>query len=118
RITKLAKPQAADQITTELKRHALLPGFVCAHSHAFQRGLRAQAQRFDTGAGNFWTWRETMYRLAESLDVDSLYETSKRCFQEMIRAGMTSVGEFHYLHHADDDCRDWAFDNAIVSAAR
>jgi formimidoylglutamate deiminase len=58
-----------------------------------------------------------MYRLAESLNVDSFYETSKQCFVEMLRAGMTSVGEFHYLHHAGDG-RQWAFDDAVVSAAR
>jgi formiminoglutamate deiminase len=58
-----------------------------------------------------------MYRLAQSLDVDSFYETSKQCFAEMLRAGMTCVGEFHYLHHAGDDKR-WAFDDAIVAAAR
>jgi formimidoylglutamate deiminase len=115
-IDRIAKPQAADQSVLRLPRHALLPGFVNAHSHAFQRGLRSQAQRFDTGAGNFWSWRETMYRLAESLDVESFYEISKRCFTEMLRAGMTSVGEFHYLHHAGD--KQWAFDDAIIAAAR
>ncbi|MBC8107407.1 MAG: formimidoylglutamate deiminase [Anaerolineae bacterium] len=115
-IEKFAKPQAADANVTRLPRHALLPGFVNAHSHAFQRGLRSQAQRFDSGAGNFWSWRETMYRLAESLDVESFYETSKQCFAEMLRAGMTSVGEFHYLHHAGE--KQWAFDHAIVAAAR
>lgn len=114
-IVKIAKSAPSDDV---LKNHALLPGFVSAHSHAFQRGLRAQSQRFSTGAGNFWTWRETMYRLAEALDVDAFYETSKQCFKEMLLAGMTSVGEFHYLHHAGADCRDWAFDDAIVSAAR
>lgn len=116
-IAKVAKPQAAQRVSIALDHHALLPGFVNAHSHAFQRGLRREAQQFDAGAGNFWSWRETMYRLAESLDVDSFYETSKQCFSEMLRAGMTSVGEFHYLHHAGDDKR-WAFDEAIVSAAR
>jgi formimidoylglutamate deiminase len=115
-IDRIAKPQAADRDALRLPRHALLPGFVNAHSHAFQRGLRSQAQRFDTGAGNFWSWRETMYRLAESLDVQSFYEISKQCFNEMLRAGMTSVGEFHYLHHAGD--QQWAFDDAIIAAAR
>lgn len=100
-----------------LKRRALLPGFVNAHSHAFQRGLRTQSQRFDTGSGNFWTWRETMYRLADALDVDHFHETSKHCFMEMLAAGITTVGEFHYLHHAGDD-RHWAFDEAVLSAAR
>lgn len=116
-IEKIAKPQAADAQVIRLGSHALLPGFVNAHSHAFQRGLRREAQRFDAGAGDFWSWRETMYRLAESLDVESFYETSKQCFGEMLRAGMTSVGEFHYLHHAGAD-KHWVFDDAIISAAR
>jgi formimidoylglutamate deiminase len=90
---------------------------VNAHSHAFQRALRTQPQRFDTGAGNFWTWRETMYRLAGSLDVAGFYETSKQCFSEMLAAGITTVGEFHYLHHAGES-HHWAFDDAVISAAR
>lgn len=100
-----------------LARRALLPGFVNAHSHAFQRGLRPTTQRFDAGAGNFWTWRETMYRLADALDVDGFYDASLRAFREMLAAGMTTVGEFHYLHHAGESCDDWAFDDAILSAA-
>jgi formimidoylglutamate deiminase len=106
------------QNVVQLKGRALLPGFVDAHSHAFQRGLRSDAQRFDAGAGNFWTWRETMYRLAGSLDAERFYEISKQCFREMLRAGITSVGEFHYLHHAGVDYDDWAFDDAIISAAK
>ena len=101
----------------ELPRRALLPGFVNVHSHAFQRGLRAQPQRFETGSGTFWSWRETMYRLADSLDVDAFYDVSRRAFQEMLAAGMTCVGEFHYLHHAGNGAR-WAFDDAIIAAAR
>jgi formimidoylglutamate deiminase len=116
RITSV-EPRAPHHHGTELRRRALLPGFVNAHSHAFQRGLRSQPQRFDTGSGNFWTWRETMYRLAESLDVQSFYDTSRMAFEEMLAAGITCVGEFHYLHHAGDRAR-WAFDDAIILAAR
>ncbi|CAN5344993.1 formimidoylglutamate deiminase [soil metagenome] len=115
-IDHLGQPRAEASETIHLSRHALVPGFVNAHSHAFQRGLRSQTQRFDTGAGNFWSWRETMYRLAEALDVESFYETSKQCFTEMLRAGMTSVGEFHYLHHAGQ--KQWAFDEAVIAAAQ
>jgi formimidoylglutamate deiminase len=112
-----AKPRAGSDVV-RLDRRALLPGFVNAHSHAFQRGLRGTPQRFDAGSGNFWTWRETMYRLAGSLDVDGFYDASVRAFREMLAAGFTSVGEFHYLHHAGDDCADWAFDDAILAAAK
>jgi formimidoylglutamate deiminase len=111
------EPRAAHHQGLDLPRRALLPGFIDAHSHAFQRGLRAQAQRFDTGSGNFWTWRETMYRLADSLDVQGFYEVSRLAFEEMLAAGITCVGEFHYLHHAGESAR-WAFDDAILASAR
>jgi formimidoylglutamate deiminase len=103
-----------------LDRHALLPGFVNAHSHAFQRGLRATPQIFDRGSGNFWSWRETMYRLADQLDAQGVYEQSLRAFQEMLAAGITTVGEFHYLHHPSHEGTTdaWAFDDAVISAAR
>lgn len=99
-----------------LTRTALIPGFVNAHSHAFQRGLRCEAQRFISGAGNFWSWRETMYRLVDVLDVDSFYTYSRQAFEEMLAAGITAVGEFHYLHHAGTN--GWVFDDAILSAAK
>ena len=102
--------------TTRLSGRALLPGMVYAHSHAFQRALRNRPERFDTGQGNFWTWRDTMYRLVEGLTPESMYEISRQCFAEMLRAGVTSVGEFHYVHHVGDS--DWAFDDALLAAAR
>lgn len=113
-IDRAASPPDA----IRLHRRALMPGFVNAHSHAFQRALRATPQRFDAGAGDFWTWRQTMYRLAESLDVQSFYEASRRAFEDMLRAGITTVGEFHYLHHAGEIAEmHWAFDDALISAA-
>ncbi len=99
-----------------LEGRALLPGMIYAHSHAFQRALRTRPERFDTGTGNFWTWRDTMYRLVAELEPDSFYEISRQCFREMLLAGVTSVGEFHYLHHAPNV--PWTFDEAILSAAR
>jgi formimidoylglutamate deiminase len=82
----------------------LLPGLVNAHSHAFQRLLRGRTQAPSPGRpqDDFWTWRETMYRAAESLDPEGLAVASRQCFLEMARAGITAVGEFHYLHHAPD----------------
>ncbi|MFZ5475691.1 MAG: formimidoylglutamate deiminase [Myxococcota bacterium] len=80
---------------------ALLPGFVNAHSHAFQRGLRGHVQHAD-GPDSFWTWRERMYHLANALDPDGIEAVSALAFLEMLRAGFTSVGEFHYLHHQPD----------------
>ncbi|HEY4453929.1 MAG TPA: formimidoylglutamate deiminase [Pseudonocardiaceae bacterium] len=74
-----------------------LPGFANAHSHAFHRALRG---RTHSNGGTFWTWRETMYALAARLDPDSYYELARLVYAEMVLAGYTSVGEFHYLHHA------------------
>jgi formiminoglutamate deiminase len=74
-----------------------LPGFANAHSHAFHRALRGRTH--DNG-GTFWTWRERMYAVAARLDPDSYFGLARATFAEMALAGVTSVGEFHYLHHA------------------
>jgi formiminoglutamate deiminase len=76
-----------------------LPGLANAHSHAFQRALRG---RTHAGTGSFWTWREQMYALAGALDPDTCFALSRASFGEMALAGITCVGEFHYLHHAPD----------------
>lgn len=99
---------------------ALLPGFVNAHSHAFQRGMRGLGETFRAGRGSFFTWRNSMYELVASLDVDRAYRTSRLAFEEMLDAGITTVGEFHYIHHAADqgDATRWALDDAVLRAAR
>ena len=73
-----------------------VPGFANVHSHAFHRALRG---RTHGGAGTFWTWREQMYALAASLDPDRYQRLATAAFGEMVLAGYTVVGEFHYLHH-------------------
>jgi formiminoglutamate deiminase len=73
-----------------------IPGLANAHSHAFHRALRG---RTHTGPGSFWTWREQMYGLAASLDPDSYLRLARATFAEMALAGISVVGEFHYLHH-------------------
>ena len=75
-----------------------LPGLANAHSHAFQRALRGRTQA--AGEGSFWTWREQMYELAGRLEPDSMYRLARATFGEMVLAGITLVGEFHYVHHA------------------
>jgi formimidoylglutamate deiminase len=87
-----------------LPGRALAPGFVNDHSHAFQRALRGKVERLDPSRphDDFWTWRERMYALAESLDPESTSHVSERCFREMLAAGYTSVTEFHYVHHKPD----------------
>jgi formimidoylglutamate deiminase len=109
-VGALGRPDA-----TRLSRIALLPGFVDTHSHAFQRGLRGYGERFPAGAGSFWTWREAMYALVGSLDRSSLRRLSARAFAEMRDAGITTVGEFHYVHHQRGE--DFVLDEAVLEAA-
>jgi formiminoglutamate deiminase len=73
-----------------------LPGFANAHSHAFHRALRAITQ---ADRGTFWTWRERMYEVAARLDPDSYLRLARAVYAEMALAGISCVGEFHYLHH-------------------
>jgi formiminoglutamate deiminase len=73
-----------------------IPGLANAHSHAFQRALRGRTQ---AGRGDFWTWREAMYGLAARIDPELYFALARATFAEMALAGVTCVGEFHYLHH-------------------
>jgi formimidoylglutamate deiminase len=104
--------------TQLLRRRALLPGFVSAHSHAFQRGLRGRGETFPAGAGSFWSWREAMYELVGRLDTDAFRVLTLQTFREMRATGITTVGEFHYLHHADAGAADYACDELVLEAAR
>jgi formimidoylglutamate deiminase len=101
--------------TRRLHRTALLPGFVTAHSHAFQRGLRGSGESFPAGAGSFWSWREAMYGLVSSLDREQLHRQCIQTFGEMRDAGFTTVGEFHYLHHGQG--QDYSLDEVVLAAA-
>jgi formiminoglutamate deiminase len=74
-----------------------LPGLANGHSHAFHRALRGLTQ---AGRGTFWTWRERMYEVAARLTPDSYLDLATAVYAEMALAGITCVGEFHYLHHA------------------
>lgn len=86
-----------------LNNRAQLPGLVNAHSHAFQRVIRGRTEyRTSQSADSFWTWREMMYSAAERLSPEDVYDASRMAFLEMALSGITSVGEFHYLHHAPD----------------
>ena len=77
-------------------RGLVIPGLANAHSHAFHRALRARTQR---DRGSFWTWRDLMYRAAERLNPDRYRRLTRAVYAEMALAGITSVGEFHYVHH-------------------
>jgi len=95
---------------------AFFPGFVNAHSHAFQRGLRGRGEHFATGGDSFWGWREEMYKLVDKLSVDQFHRLCVQCFSEMRQSGITTVGEFHYFHH--DKENDFAMDSAVLEAAK
>jgi formiminoglutamate deiminase len=96
-----------------------LPGFANAHSHAFQRGLRGRTQTAE--GGSFWTWRKQMYALAGALDPDMMFKLSRAAFAEMALAGVTVVGEFHYVHHGPGGSRyedPNAMGEAVIRAAQ
>jgi len=90
----------------------VLPGLANGHSHAFHRALRG---RTHGDGGTFWTWREQMYAAAARLTPDSYFELASAVFAEMLLAGYTVVGEFHYLH--DASVYGTAMDDAVLAAA-
>ena len=98
-----------------------LPGIANLHSHAFQRAMAGIAERQTDPEDSFWTWRETMYRMAARFDPDTLQAVAAQLYVEMLEAGYTTVCEFHYLHHAPDGtpyADPAAMSRALVAAAR
>ncbi len=96
----------------------VMPGFVNAHSHAFQRCLRGRVEKRGEGAAahdDFWSWRTAMYDAAQRLSPDDVRALTAWAFLEMLEAGYTAVGEFHYLHH--DAAGPLALSQAITDAA-
>jgi formiminoglutamate deiminase len=82
--------------TTQRLSGLVIPGLANAHSHAFHRALRSRAQ---VGRGDFWTWRDQMYSVANRLDPENYLALARATYAEMALAGITCVGEFHYVHH-------------------
>ncbi|KJK55400.1 N-formimino-L-glutamate deiminase [Saccharothrix sp. ST-888] len=99
KVTPDSGPCPADAVRLD---GLTLPGQANAHSHAFHRALRGNVQ---VGFGTFWTWRDTMYRFAGALDPDSYLALATAVYAEMALAGITAVGEFHYLHHGPGGTR-------------
>jgi len=97
RIDKVVVGPSVPPPGSEALRGLVIPGLANVHSHCFQRALRGRTQR---ARGSFWTWREQMYELAQVLDPDSMLALARATFAEMALAGVTVVGEFHYLHFA------------------
>lgn len=85
-----------------LRGKALLPGFVNVHSHAFQRLIRGRTESRRAGGRDFWSWRAAMYHAAGSLSPEQMYAVARAAFLEMVLAGTTTVGEFHYVHRKPD----------------
>jgi formiminoglutamate deiminase len=118
RISSVEQGHSAPPGRAERLDGLTLPGFANAHSHAFHRALRGRAE---DGRGSFWTWREAMYELAASVDPDRYAALARATFAEMALAGITAVGEFHYLHHGPggvpyDDPNE--IGRSLVAAAR
>lgn len=95
---------AAGLSVERLAGGALLPGFVNAHSHAFQRVLRGRTEHRTPGRADddFWSWREAMYAAANRMTPEQIEVVTRFAYLEMLRAGFTHVAEFHYLHHQPD----------------
>lgn len=110
RIEQIRTPDGEDSETLELPLGPridlpglVIPGMANAHSHAFQRALVGRAEVGPRGApDSFWSWREAMYGVAADLDEPTLEAIARQLFVEMLEAGYTGVGEFHYLHNRPD----------------
>jgi len=121
RIVGVRADTSAPATATRL-RGLVLPGVADAHSHAFHRALRGRTNgALAGGAGSFWTWREQMYTVADRLDPDSYHRLARAAYAELALAGVTAVGEFHYLHHGPGGVPysdPNAMAHALVDAAR
>jgi formimidoylglutamate deiminase len=104
KILSISKDSEADPKTVihQLSRCALLPGMIDVHSHSFQRALRGKAESRRRSGPDFWSWRNSMYRCALALTPEDIYDVARMAFLEMMLAGITTVGEFHYLHRSPD----------------
>src|SRR5450755_2958919 len=100
RIVRIEAGVAASQ--DDEQHRVAMPGIPNVHSHAFQRAMAGLTESAGPGADSFWTWRNLMYRFVERLSPEDLEAISAFAFAEMLEAGFTRVGEFHYLHHDRD----------------
>ncbi|MGB9151788.1 MAG: formimidoylglutamate deiminase [Alphaproteobacteria bacterium] len=99
-ITKV-QPRQSCGAATRLAG-AVMPGMPNLHSHAFQRAMAGLAEGTTGEKDSFWTWRDVMYRFLEKLTVEDQQAIAAQLYVDMLKAGYTSVGEFHYLHHQPD----------------
>uniref|UniRef100_A0A0N4ZNQ7 Amidohydro-rel domain-containing protein n=1 Tax=Parastrongyloides trichosuri TaxID=131310 RepID=A0A0N4ZNQ7_PARTI len=101
----------------KLEDQAILPGFINCHSHAFHKFLRGRSCIGVHGEENFWKWRDNMYTLLKDIDYSRMFHYCKETFIEMIESGITTVGEFHYVHHSKINNRNFDLDKAVLNAA-
>ncbi|MGN6117800.1 MAG: formimidoylglutamate deiminase [Nitrobacter sp.] len=110
RVETNASPDSRDE------RHRIgLPGMPNLHSHAFQRGMAGLAEIRGGASDSFWTWREVMYRFVGRMTADDIEAVAAQAYVEMLEAGFTRIGEFHYIHHDVSGAR---YDNISELAER
>ena len=93
----------------------LVPGMANLHSHSFQRAMAGLSEVRGPGTDSFWSWRQLMYAFNARLSPEHIQAIAGLVQVEMLEAGFTSVGEFHYLHHAPDGS---AYDDPAEMSAR
>lgn len=106
---------AAPPAGAERLAGAAVPGVANVHSHAFQRAMAGLAERRGPDDDDFWTWREVMYRFLARLTPEDVEAIAAMAYAEMLEAGFTAIGEFHYLHNAPDGAR---YDDPAEMAGR
>ena len=89
----------ADALGAQRLNGPVLPGMPNLHSHAFQRAMAGLAEVAGNPNDSFWTWRDLMYRLVGKISPEQLGVIARQLYIEMLKAGYTSVAEFHYVHH-------------------
>ncbi|AXC11770.1 Formiminoglutamic iminohydrolase [Acidisarcina polymorpha] len=94
--------EVAGATIENLPGRAMLPGMIDVHSHSFQRTIRGSVESRLKAGPNFWSWRDAMYRAANRFSPEELYTIACMAFMEMALAGITTVGEFHYVHRDRD----------------
>jgi len=112
---RLGAPASALAMSAAPQASWVVPGIANLHSHAFQRAMAGLAERQQSEADSFWTWRDWMYRFAAMLSPEDVHAIARQLYIEMLEAGYTSVCEFHYLHH-DVDGRPYAPPSALADA--
>ncbi|MFQ5568097.1 MAG: formimidoylglutamate deiminase [Rhodothermales bacterium] len=99
----------------------VLPGMPNLHSHAFQRAMAGLTERVGPSGDTFWTWRKVMYEVADRMTLETVEATAAQLYVDMLKNGYTAVGEFHYLHHANDGhpyAQRALLSHRVISAAR